>query len=147
MSSGGDHMARNGQARVAQIGSVVAILLLLVSAAWALHLWPFNNSGASVNVTITEEGLNPAHIMAPPGNVTIMLTNATDVQHRIDIGGVTSDDIAPGATYNLRLGELWPSNYDIVDLSVTTPAPHGRLHVIVNAPPGPLPEGSHDSLH
>ena len=140
--------AQGGGGKLGALASLIAIAVLLVCATWALNVWPFSDSTAKVLVDITEEGLEPAHIMAPPGKVSIVLTNTSALPHQIDVGGITSPTISPGETYELRLGQLLPSNYDLVDVSLPDHDwADGRLHVIYNAPPGPLPEGSHDLLH
>ena len=82
--------------------------------------------------------LSPRHIMAPPGEVTVRVTNTDSQVHNISIMGVKSRDLQPGESQDLQLGVLDVGVYPMLCEIPGHDAAgmNGNLHVIVNAEPG-----------
>ena len=81
---------------------------------------------------------SPQHIMAPPGEVIVRVTNVDSQVHNISIMGTKTRDLQPGESQDLPLGELGVGVYPMLceisghaDAGMT-----GNLHVIMNAEPG-----------
>ncbi|MFP5489129.1 MAG: multicopper oxidase domain-containing protein, partial [Acidimicrobiia bacterium] len=99
--------------------------------------------GSAVESSIIEMDLgalvfSPQHIMAPPGEVIIRVTNTDSQVHNISVMGVKSRDLQPGESEDLSLGVLDVGVYPMLceisghaDAGMT-----GNLHVIMNAEPG-----------
>jgi uncharacterized cupredoxin-like copper-binding protein len=98
--------------------------------------------------------LSPQHIMAPPGEVTVRVTNTDSQVHNISILGSKSRDLQPGESQDLELGELGVGVYPMFcEIPGHNEAGmNGNLHVIVNAEPGAYTgtetsDGGIDHLH
>ena len=67
-----------------------------------------------VDVTLSEFAITPAAIVAPPGGITIRITNAGSMTHNFSIPGlsVKTKDLNPGETETLELGTLSEGAYD-----------------------------------
>jgi manganese oxidase len=81
----------------------------------------------------------PQHIMAPPGNVTLRITNVDSQVHNLATLGSAVRDLQPGETADLQLGELGVGVYP---MSCQIPGHNeagmnGNLHVIAGATAGP----------
>jgi uncharacterized cupredoxin-like copper-binding protein len=99
--------------------------------------------GGSVEASVIEMELgalkfSPQHVMAPPGEVVIRVTNTDSQVHNISVMGTKSRDLQPGESQDLPLGELGVGVYPMLceisghaDAGMT-----GNLHVIMNAEPG-----------
>jgi uncharacterized cupredoxin-like copper-binding protein len=98
--------------------------------------------------------LSPEHIMAPPGQVTVRVTNTDSQVHNISILGSRTPDLQPGESVDLELGELAVGVYPMFcEIPGHNEAGmNGNLHIIMNAEPGPYTgsgtsDGSVDHFH
>ncbi len=82
--------------------------------------------------------LSPQHIMAPPGEVTLRITNTDSQVHNLQLLGSKSRDLQPGETQDLELGELGVGVYPMIcEIPGHNEAGmNGNLHIIMNAEPG-----------
>jgi uncharacterized cupredoxin-like copper-binding protein len=82
--------------------------------------------------------LSPQHIMAPPGEVTVRVTNTDSQVHNLSILGSKTRDLQPGESQDLELGELGVGVYPMLcEIPGHNEAGmNGNLHVILNAEPG-----------
>ena len=82
--------------------------------------------------------LSPEHIMAPPGEVIVRVTNVDSQPHNINILGNQTKDLQPGESQDLELGELAVGVYNMFcEIPGHNEAGmNGNLHVIMNAEPG-----------
>ena len=99
--------------------------------------------GGSGEASIVEIDLgalkfSPQHIMAPPGEVIVRVTNVDAQVHNISIMGTKSRDLQPGESQDLSLGELGVGVYPMLcEIPGHNEAGmNGNLHVIMNAEPG-----------
>ena len=86
----------------------------------------------------------PEHIMAPPGDVTLRITNVDSQVHNIAVLGSVSPDLQPGETYDMPLGELGVGVYPML-CEIPGHADGGMkgdLHIIANATPGAYTDGT-----
>ena len=97
---------------------------------------------------------SPQHIMAPPGEVIVRVTNVDGQVHNISIMGTKSRDLQPGESQDLSLGELGVGVYPMLcEISGHNEAGmNGNLHIIMNAEPGAYAgtdsaDGGTDHLH
>ena len=83
--------------------------------------------------------LSPEHIMAPPGEVIVRVTNVDSQVHNINILGSRTKDLAPGESQDLELGELAVGVYNMFcEVPGHNEAGmNGNLHIIMNAEAGP----------
>ncbi len=83
--------------------------------------------------------LVPEHIMAPPGEVQVRVTNVDSAVHNVSILGSKTPDLQPGESVTLELGELGVGTYPMFcDVPGHNEAGmNGNLHIIINAEPGP----------
>ena len=58
--------------------------------------------------------LNPAHLMAPAGPVTLRITNTDSMVHNLSVAGENIPDLQPGATTDLDLGTLTEGEYQML---------------------------------
>jgi uncharacterized cupredoxin-like copper-binding protein len=88
----------------------------------------------------------PPHITAPPGRIQIRVTNVDTQVHNMAILGQVTADLQPGESETLDLGTLDVGIYDFqCNISGHAQAGMvGELHVLLNATPGPLDDGSVD---
>ncbi len=100
-------------------------------------------AGGSGEVSIIEMDLgalklSPQHIMAPPGDVTVRVTNVDSQVHNIAILGSRSRDLQPGESQDLELGELGVGVYPMFcEIPGHNEAGmNGNLHIIMNAEAG-----------
>ncbi len=98
--------------------------------------------------------LSPEHIMAPPGQVTVRITNTDAQVHNLSIMGSRTPDLQPGDTVDLELGELAVGVYPMFcEIPGHNEAGmNGNLHIIMNAEPGPYTgsgtsDGAVDHFH
>jgi FtsP/CotA-like multicopper oxidase with cupredoxin domain len=98
--------------------------------------------------------LSPQHIMAPPGNVVVRVTNTDSQVHNLAILGSRTRDLQPGESQDLELGEMAVGVYPMFcEIPGHNEAGmNGNLHVIMNAEPGPytgtgVSDGSIDHFH
>ena len=99
--------------------------------------------GAAVPTSVIEIDLGslkfvPQHIMAPPGNVTLRITNVDSQVHNLAVLGSAVRDLQPGETADMELGELGVGVYP---MSCQIPGHNeagmnGNLHIIAGAEPG-----------
>ncbi len=87
--------------------------------------------------------LVPQHIMAPPGEVTLRITNVDEQVHNLSVLGSKSRDLQPGETADLELGELGVGVYP---MSCQLPGHNeagmnGNLHIVAGATAGPYASG------
>ncbi|MGA1554975.1 MAG: multicopper oxidase domain-containing protein [Ilumatobacteraceae bacterium] len=99
--------------------------------------------GGATEVSVIEMELgalkfSPQHIMAPPGEVIVRVTNTDSQVHNITILGSKSKDLQPGESQDLELGELGVGVYPMLcEIPGHNEAGmNGNLHVIMNAEPG-----------
>jgi len=83
--------------------------------------------------------LSPEHIMAPPGEVVVRITNTDSQPHNLNILGSRTKDLQPGESQDLELGELAVGTYNMFcEIPGHNEAGmNGNLHIIMNAEPGP----------
>ena len=83
--------------------------------------------------------LSPEHIMAPPGQVIVRITNIDSQNHNLNILGSRTKDLQPGESQDLELGELAVGVYKMFcEIPGHNEAGmNGNLHIIMNAEPGP----------
>jgi uncharacterized cupredoxin-like copper-binding protein len=83
--------------------------------------------------------LIPQHIMAPPGNVVVRVTNTDSQVHNVSILGSKTRDLQPGESQDLELGELGVGVYPMLCQipGHNEAGMNGNLHIIMNAEPGP----------
>jgi uncharacterized cupredoxin-like copper-binding protein len=83
--------------------------------------------------------LSPEHIMAPPGEVVVRVTNVDSQVHNVAILGSRTKDLQPGESQDLELGELGVGVYPMFcEIPGHNEAGmNGNLHVIMNAEAGP----------
>ena len=98
--------------------------------------------------------LSPEHIMAPPGEVVVRVTNVDSQVHNISLMGSKSKDLQPGESQDLELGDLSVGVYPMFcEIPGHNEAGmNGNLHVIMNAEPGPYTgtgtsDGTIDHFH
>lgn len=97
--------------------------------------------GGEVSVIEMELGalkFSPQHIMAPPGEVVVRVTNVDSQVHNISILGSKSRDLQPGESQDLELGELGVGVYPMLcEIPGHNEAGmNGNLHIIMNAEAG-----------
>lgn len=99
--------------------------------------------GGAAEVSVIEMELgalkfSPQHIMAPPGDVIVRVTNTDSQVHNITILGSKSKDLQPGESQDLELGELGVGVYPMLcEIPGHNEAGmNGNLHVIMNSEPG-----------
>lgn len=80
----------------------------------------------------------PQHIMAPPGNVVLRITNVDSQVHNLAVLGSKSGDVQPGDTIDMDLGELGVGVYPyLCEIPGHASAGMtGNLHIIAGAEPG-----------
>jgi plastocyanin len=86
----------------------------------------------------------PPHIMAPPGQVQLRVTNVDSQVHNIAVLGAVSPDLQPGESYEMPLGELGVGVYPML-CEIPGHADGGMkgdLHIIANATPGAYTDGT-----
>lgn len=100
-------------------------------------------AGPAVESSVVEIDLGaltfePQHIMAPPGEVTLRITNIDSQPHNLSVLGVTTPDMQPGEVYDLELGELAVGVYPMMCAipGHNEAGMNGNLHIIMNAAPG-----------
>jgi manganese oxidase len=115
--------------------------------------------GSSGEASIIEMDLgalkfSPQHIMAPPGEVILRVTNTDSQVHNISVLGTKSRDLQPGESQDLELGELGVGVYPMLcEIPGHNEAGmNGNLHVIMNAEPGAYTgtdsgDGGRDHFH
>lgn len=83
--------------------------------------------------------LSPEHIMAPPGEVIVRVTNVDSQVHNINILGSRTKDLQPGESQDLELGQLAVGVYNMFcEVPGHNEAGmNGNLHIIMNAEAGP----------
>lgn len=98
--------------------------------------------------------LSPQHIMAPPGEVTLRITNTDSQVHNLQLLGSKTRDLQPGESQDLELGELGVGVYPMIcEIPGHNEAGmNGNLHIIMNAEPGAYTgagsaDGEIDHLH
>ena len=101
-----------------------------------------SEGGGEVSVIELDLGalkLSPEHIMAPPGEVIVRVTNIDSQVHNVNILGSQTKDLQPGESQDLELGELAVGTYNMFcEIPGHNEAGmNGNLHVIMNAEPGP----------
>ncbi len=81
---------------------------------------------------------SPQHIMAPPGQVTLRITNTDSQVHNLQVLGSKTRDLQPGETQDLELGEMGVGVYPMIcEIPGHNEAGmNGNLHIIMNAEPG-----------
>lgn len=97
--------------------------------------------GGEVSIIEMELGalkFSPQHIMAPPGEVIVRVTNVDSQVHNISILGSKSKDLQPGESQDLELGELGVGVYPMLcEIPGHNEAGmNGNLHIIMNAEAG-----------
>lgn len=82
--------------------------------------------------------LEPQQSVAPPGEVTLRVTNTDSQVHNISVAGVTSRDLQPGESEDLPLGSLDVGVYPMMcEISGHDEAGmNGNLHIVDDAEPG-----------
>ena len=73
-------------------------------------------AAAATEPTVVEIGLGamvlePNHLMLPPGEVTLRVTNTDSQVHNLSVLGQTTRDLQPGESQDLELGVLEPGSY------------------------------------
>lgn len=98
--------------------------------------------------------LSPEHIMAPPGDVIVRVTNVDSQVHNVSILGSRTKDLQPGESQDLELGQLAVGVYNMFcEIPGHNEAGmNGNLHIIMNAEAGPYTgsatsAGEVDHLH
>jgi uncharacterized cupredoxin-like copper-binding protein len=98
--------------------------------------------------------LSPQHIMAPPGEVIVRVTNVDSQVHNLSILGSRTRDLQPGESQDLELGELGVGVYPMLcEIPGHNEAGmNGNLHIVMNAEPGPYTgagssDGETDHFH
>ncbi len=96
----------------------------------------------------------PQHIMAPPGDVILRITNVDSQPHNLSVLGSKTRDLQPGESQDLELGALGVGVYPMLcEIPGHNEAGmNGNLHIILNAEPGAYTgtgnsNGSIDHLH
>ena len=81
---------------------------------------------------------SPQHIMAPPGEVIVRITNTDSQVHNFSVLGTKSRDLQPGESQDLELGELGVGVYPMLcEIPGHNEAGmNGNLHIVMNAEPG-----------
>ncbi len=98
--------------------------------------------GVEVSVIELDLGalkLSPEHIMAPPGEVIVRVTNIDSQVHNVNILGSQTKDLQPGESQDLELGQLAVGTYNMFcEIPGHNEAGmNGNLHIIMNAEAGP----------
>ena len=64
-----------------------------------------------IEVDLTEFAISPDHLMAPPGPVTLRVTNSGATPHNLTVNGEKTRDLNSGETEDLDLGTLSAGEY------------------------------------
>jgi uncharacterized cupredoxin-like copper-binding protein len=98
--------------------------------------------------------LSPEHIMAPPGEVVVRVTNTDSQVHNLSILGSRTKDLQPGESQDLELGNMAVGVYPMFcEIPGHNEAGmNGNLHIIMNAEAGPYTgsgtsDGTIDHFH
>ena len=91
-----------------------------------------------VEIQLSSLKLVPQHIMAPPGNVTLKITNTDSQVHNLSVLSSKTRDLQPGETLEVDLGELGVGVYP---MSCQIPGHNeagmnGNLHIIAGSEAG-----------
>jgi uncharacterized cupredoxin-like copper-binding protein len=130
------------------------LAMAMAVAALVLGFFALGRVGASSELAAGEGGagevsiieldlgalkLSPEHIMAPPGEVIVRVTNVDSQVHNISILGSKTKDLQPGESQDLELGQLGVGVYPMLcEIPGHNEAGmNGNLHIIMNAEPGP----------
>ena len=91
-----------------------------------------------IDVELGALTFSPQHIMAPPGEVTLRITNVDSQVHNLSVLGSKSRDLQPGESQEMELGELGVGVYPMLcEIPGHNEAGmNGNLHIIMNAEPG-----------
>lgn len=146
------------------------LAVALAAAALVLGFFALGRVGSTAEQAVGAEGgaaeasiieielgaleLSPQHVVAPPGEVVLRVTNVDSQVHNISVLGNTSRDLQPGESQDLALGELDVGVYPMLceipghgDAGM-----NGNLHIEADAEPGALAgaasgDGEVDHLH
>lgn len=124
--AGGDRgpgvMSYEELSALSAIVALVAILIAAVAMGLASRAidehraTPTDSAGASsasVEVSLKEFGFTPSPLSVPSG-ANLKITNSGTVTHNVEVNGILSPDLGPGASAELDISSLTPGTYTII---------------------------------